>query len=140
MRHFRALNKLLKRWNESLIAPFDQLYDGRGMGWMRIEVIALIGVLAGQTDDVEQVFSNLFRIRRSLPLYTPSIERCAGSAMNVYRPDGDGISDRSMVGVIRAIGIARAREVQIADLAIARNPVVEVRTSSLSLQRAIEPA
>ena len=44
-----------------------------------------------------------------------------------------------MVPVIRAIGMERVRDVQIADLATTRNLAIEVRTAPLSLKRAIEP-
>ena len=48
MLRFRAPSNLPQRWNESLIAPFEQLHDSRDFGRVRIEVIALIRVLIGQ--------------------------------------------------------------------------------------------
>lgn len=134
MLHFRAPSNLLQRWNESLIAPFEQLLNSCDMGWVRIEVIALIGVLFRQTDDIEQMLSNLVGVRRWLPLFTLAL------TMNVYRPNRDRVSARSMVRVIRAIGMEGIRDLQIADLATARNFVVEVVTASLSPKGAIEPA
>ena len=110
------------------------------MGRVRIEVIALVGVLLGKTDDVEQVLSNLFGVRRRLPFVTPALTRWARGAVNVYRPYRDRVSGRSMIRMIRTIGIERIRNIQIADLATARNLVVEVCAASLSAKRAIEPA
>ena len=67
--HFRAPSSLLQRWNESLITPFKKLRDGRDVRRARMEVVALVGVLLRQADDIEQVLSNLFRVRRWLPLF-----------------------------------------------------------------------
>ena len=58
----------------------------------RMEVIALIGVLLRQADDIEQVLPDLFRVRRGLPLFAPALPRWAGGAVNVYRPNRDGVS------------------------------------------------
>ena len=60
--------------------------------------------------------------------------------MNVCRPYRDGVSARSMVGVICTVGFERVRDVQITDLAMARNLAVEVVTAPLSLKGAVEPA
>ena len=123
---FRAPSNLFQRWNESLITPFKQLHEGRDVRRARMEVVALIGVLLRQADDIEQVLSNLFRVRRGLPLFAPALPRWSSGAVNVYRPDWDGVSAWSLAWVIRAIGIERVRDVQIADLAMARSFSVEV--------------
>ena len=51
----------------------SQLRDGRDVRWAGIELVALIGVLLRQADDIEQVLSNLFRVRRWLPLFAPAL-------------------------------------------------------------------
>ena len=81
--HFRAPSNLLQDWNKSLIAPFEQLGESREVGWERIEVIALIGVLSGKTDDVKQMLSNHYRVRRWLPLFTLAPNRWAGVVRSV---------------------------------------------------------
>ena len=106
----------------------------------RMEVVALIGVLLRQTDDIEQVLSNLFRVWRGLPLFAPALPRWSSRAVNVYRPNRDGVSSWSVARVICTIGIERVRDVQIADLAMARNFSVAVCTAPLSFKRTIEPA
>ena len=65
----------------------------------RMEVVALIGVLLRQADDIEQVLPNLFRVRRGLPLFAPALPRWASGAVNVYRPDWDGVSAWSVARV-----------------------------------------
>ena len=106
----------------------------------RMEVVALIGVPLRQTDEFEQVLSDLFRVRRGLPLFAPALPRWSSGAVNVYRPNRDGVSASSVVRVICTIGIERVRDVQIADLAMARNFPVEVCTAPLSFVRTIESA
>ena len=69
---FRVPRNLFQRWNESLITLFKQLREGLDVRRARIEVVALIGVLLRQADDIEQVLSNLFRVRRGLPLFAPA--------------------------------------------------------------------
>ena len=45
MLQFRVSSNLLQRWNQWLVAPFEQLHGSRDMGWMRMEVIDLSGML-----------------------------------------------------------------------------------------------
>ena len=87
---YRAIS--IQRWNESPITPFKQLHEGLDVRRARMEVVALIGVLLRQADDIEQVLSNLFRVRRGLPLFAPALPRWASGAVNVYRPDWDLVS------------------------------------------------
>ena len=138
--HFRVPSNLFQRWNESLITPFKQLHEGLDVRWARMEVVALIRVLLGQADDIEKVLPDFFRVRRGLPLFAPALPRWVSGAVNVYRPDWDGVSAWSVARVICTIGIERIRDVQIADLAMARNFSVKVCTAPLSPKRTIEPA
>ena len=137
---FRAPCNLFQRWNESLITPFKQMREGLDVRWAGIEVVALIGVLLRQADDIEQVLPDFFRVRRGLPLFAPALPRWASGAVNVYRPNRDGVSAWSVARLICTIRIERVRDVQIADLAMARNLPVEVSTAPLSFKRTIEPA
>ena len=137
---FRVPRNLFQRWNESPIPPFKQLREGLDVRRARMKVVALIGVLLRQADDIEQVLPDFFRVRRGLPLFAPSLPRWSSGAVNVYRPNWDWVSAWSVAWVIRAIGIERVRDVQIADLAMARSFSVEVCTAPLSFKRTIEPA
>ena len=137
---FRVPRNLFQRWNESPVPPFKQLREGLDVRRARMEVVALIGVLLRQTDDIEQVLPDLFGVRRGLPLFAPALPHWASGAVNVCRPNGDGVSSWSVAWVIPAIGIERVRDVQIADLAMARSFPVEVSTAPLSFKRPIEPA
>ena len=89
---FRVPRNLFQRWNESPITPFKQLHEGLDVRRARMEVVALIGVLLRQADDIEQVLPDLFRVRRGLPLFAPALPRWASGAVNVYRPDWDLVS------------------------------------------------
>ena len=102
-------------------------------------VVALVGVLLGEPDEIEQVLSNLFCVRRGLLLFAPAPQWASG-AVNAIRPNRDGVSVRPVVRVICAIGKERVRYVQSADVAMARNVIVEVRTEPLSPERTTEPA
>ena len=70
---FRVPSNLFQRWNESLITPFKQLHEGLDVRWARMEVVALIGVLLRQADDIEQVLPDFFRVRRGLPHFAPAL-------------------------------------------------------------------
>ena len=131
---FRAPGNLFQRRDEPHVAPFEQLHEGRDVRRMRMEVVPLVGVLLGEPDKVERVLSNLFGVRRGLPLCVPALPRWVAGAVNVHRPDWDGVPARPVVRGICTIGMERVRDVQIADLAMARNVVVEVRTAPLSLE------
>ena len=131
---FRAPSNLFQRWNESPITPFKQLREGLDVRRASMEVVALIGVLIRQADDIEQVLSNLFRVRRGLPLFASALPRWASGAVDVYRPNRDGVSVWPVARVICTIGVERVRDVQIANLAMARNFPVEVSTAPAVLQ------
>ena len=128
------MSNLFQRWNESFIAPFKQLHEGRDVCWARIEVVALVGVFLGEPDEVEQVLSSLFGVRRGLSLFAPALPQWVGGAVNVNRSNRDGVPARPVVRVICTIGIERVRDVQIANIAMAGNVIVEVRAAPLPLR------
>lgn len=105
-------------------------------------MVSLIDLYLRQADEIEQVLSNLFSIRRVLPTYPLDVGRTAVflSGIALYwhdawvhkdRSDRDFVPARAMVRMIGAIGVKRNRDVQFADLAVAWNLTVEVCTNLL---------
>ena len=69
---------------------------------VRIEMVAPFGMLLGPANDIEQVLSNLFRVRRGAPPFASVLLQWATGAVDVNRPDWDGVAAWS---VVRVIGI-----------------------------------